>query len=369
MSMRAAAYRSFGGPIEIETLPRPTCPADGVVLQVMATGVCRSDHHGWKGHDGDVVDYVKERGWPFVPGHEVSGVVVEAGINVDRFQKGDRVAVPFILSCGRCQMCSHHRRPTICERQEQPGFTLQGSYAEFLAIPRADRNLTLLPEKVSFVEAAALGCRFTTAYRAVVQQGGLHEERVAKQMSVAIFGCGGLGLSCIMIAAACGARQIIGVDVSEEALQKAREVGATHMINARKESVRRRAMEVTSGTGADLTIDAAGFKATCEDAIHCARRGGRMVQVGLPIGGKSPIVPMGMVAGKELEIVSSHGCAAEDMPAILSLVESGRLDPKRLVEREVTLEEGAKVLTDMDKGSPTGIVMITQFVEEPLSRY
>lgn len=246
---------------------------------------------------------------------------------------------------------------------------MMGSYAEFLALPRADRNLSILPKNVSFVEAAALGCRFTTAYRAVVQQGGLHNKRVACQMTVAVFGCGGLGLSCIMIAAAYNAKRILAIDVSEEALRKAQEVGATGTINARKENVQQRVLEMTNGMGADLTIDAAGFKATCEDAIHCARRGGRMVQVGLPIGGQPPIIPMGMVAGKELEIIGSHGCDANDMPDILSLVQSGKLDPKKLVEREVTLEEGAQALMDMDHGSPIGMVMITQFADVPRSRY
>mmetsp|Transcript_11246 Transcript_11246/g.19773 ORF Transcript_11246/g.19773 Transcript_11246/m.19773 type:complete len:369 (+) Transcript_11246:2-1108(+) len=368
--MKAAVYRSFSGPIAIESIPRPTAPPDGVVIQVMATGVCRSDWHGWKGHDGDIMAH----GLPFVPGHEVSGIIIEVGIAVTKFKEGDRVAVPFILSCGDCGMCTHHNRPTICERQQQPGFTMRGSFAEFLALPRADRNLSLLPQNVSFVEAAALGCRFTTAYRAVVQQGGLQLDNNSNsvwggRMNVAVFGCGGLGLSCVMIAAAYGAKQVIAVDVSEQTLEKAKEIGATNIINARKENVQQRVMDLTNGIGADLTIDAAGFKATCEDAIHCARRGGRMVQVGLPIGEQNPIIPMGMVAGKELEIVGSHGCAAEDMPAILSLVQSGRLDPKKLIEREVTLEEGVKALMNMDHGSPIGMVMITQFSDVPRSRY
>ena len=365
--MRAAVYRSFSGPIAIETMPRPTTPADGVVIQVMATGVCRSDWHGYKGHDGDVARH----GLPFVPGHEVSGVVVSAGRDVTRFGAGDRVAVPFILSCGGCRACALRRRPTVCERQEQPGFTMLGSFAEFLALPRADRNLSLIPPGVSFVEAAALGCRFTTAYRAVVQQGGLTEESASGEdgvESVAVCGCGGLGLSCVMIAAAHGAKQIIAVDVSDEALEKATEVGATDTINARRANVTERVMDITNG-GACLTIDAAGFKATCENAIHCARPGGRMIQVGLPLGNQRPVVPMGMIAGKELEIVGSHGCAAEDMPDILSLVQSGRLDPKKLIEKEVSLEDGAQALMDMDHGSPVGMVMITKFSDSPPSRY
>lgn len=353
--MQAAVYRSFGGPIQVETIPRPRAPADGVVIQVKATGVCRSDWHGWKGHDSDIADH----GLPFVPGHEVSGIVVEVGPNVRKISIGDRVAVPFILSCGCCRECdpAGRNRPTICERQEQPGFTMMGSFAEYLALPRADRNLSVIPKHVSFVEAAALGCRFTTAYRAVVQQGN-----ISAQKTVAVFGVGGLGLSCVMIAAASKKSElrIIAIDVNDKALQKAKDVGATDIVNAKKTTdVRKRILELTNGMGADLTIDAAGFKQTCEDAVWTTRRGGRMVQVGLPIGGQDPLIPMGLVAGKEIEIFGSHGCAAEDMPDLLNLVASGRLNPKALVEREVGLAEGAKAIMDMDNGSPIGITMVT----------
>ena len=172
-----------------------------------------------------------------------------------------------------------------------------------------------------------------------------------------------------MIAAAYGAKQIIAIDVSDLALEKAKEVGATDVVNAKTKDAREKVAELTKGMGADVTIDAAGFKATCEDAINCTRRGGRMIQVGVPIGDQNPIVPMGMIAGKELEIVGSHGCDASDMPKILSLVESGKLDPKKLIEREVTLEQGAKALMDMDFGSPIGMVMITQFTDAPQSKY
>ncbi|EJK76074.1 hypothetical protein THAOC_02181 [Thalassiosira oceanica] len=316
----------------------------------MATGVCRSDWHGWAGHDDDI----KNHGFPFVPGHEVSGLVVEVG---------EEVAVPFILSCGTCHTCCYRNRPTICEKQEQPGFTMLGSFAEYLALPRADRNLSVIPAGVDFSEAAALGCRFTTAYRAVIQQGKLSIDDV-----ISVHGCGGLGMSCIMIAKARGCRRIIAIDVSDDALRKAKdELGATDTINARDEDVLARVLEITGGRGADVAVDAAGFKQTCEGAIHSARRGGTVVQVGLPIGDVKPIVPMGMVAGRELQIIGSHGADARDMPSILELVRTGKLDPKKLIEREVTLEEGAAALMDMDKGSPLGMLLITKFAEEPKS--
>jgi alcohol dehydrogenase len=364
--MRAAIYRSFGGPIRIEQVPYPPTPDHGVVVQVLATGVCRSDWHGWKGHDSDV----HEHGLPFCPGHELSGIVCQVGPQVRQFRPGDRVAVPFILSCGECSYCQEGQ-PTVCTRQQQPGFTQWGSFAEYVALPLADRNLRHIPEGVSFVQAAALGCRFTTAYRAVLQQGRLREfTQKQQQPSVAIFGCGGLGLSCIMLAVAEGnTKQIIAVDVSRDALEKAQELGATHTVQVRKgansnELVRKQVMEITGGHGADISIDAAGFAATCENAVYCTRRGGRMVQVGLPIGEVKPVVPMGLVAGRELELVGSHGFAADDLPGLLQMVAEKKLDPSRLVEKEVTLEEGAKAIEDMDKGSPLGITVVTKFQSE-----
>ena len=339
--MRAAVYREFGGPIRVERIPKPAAPPGGVLLEVKATGVCRSDWHGWKGHDSDIA----EHGMPFTPGHECSGIVAALGEATSGFAVGDRVAVPFILSCGRCRECGRGRS-TICERQEQPGFTMMGSFAEFLALPRAERNLCKLPPSVSFVEAAALGCRTTTAYRAVVQQG-----RLAPGEVCAVFGCGGLGLSAIMIAAGHGAR-VIAIDTSPEALAQAEGFGAFATVDARQpdEAVRARVLELSDGVGADLAVDAAGFAPTSENAVWTARRGGRMVQVGLPIGGRAPSIPMARVAAREVEIIGSHGLAAADMPALLAMVAEGRLRPAALVRREVGLEEGARAIEAMEAG-------------------
>jgi alcohol dehydrogenase len=258
------------------------------------------------------------------------------------------------------------------------------------------------------VEAAALGCRFTTAYRAVVQQGlGLefaqHNSKNGncdgndnvndivclnnssstasswskREKVVAIFGCGGLGLSCLMIAKAFqkegNITSIIAIDVSTKALDKAIELGADHVINARDlqkqkqtqqqqhQSVKEKLLELTNGLGAEVSIDAAGFKATCENALVCTRRGCRMIQVGLPIGSHRPEIDMGFVAAREIQIVGSHGFSANDLPSLLTLVQQGRLDVKKLIEKEVTLEEGVHALMNMDKTSPLGMTMITNF--------
>ena len=188
---------------------------------------------------------------------------------------GDRVAVPFILSCGACRECER-AKPTVCEAQAQPGFTMAGSFAQFVALPRADRNLVPLPDDVSFAAAAALGCRATTAYRAIAQQG-----RLAAGETLAVFGCGGVGLACVMVGVALGAR-VIAVDVSADARDKALALGAAAAVDGTLPPDEQHAAvrELTaSGGGADVTVDAAGFRATCENAVHCARRAGRVVQV------------------------------------------------------------------------------------------
>ena len=386
--MKAAIYKDFNAPIEIKSVKRPKLKAPtSVIVQVMATGVCRSDWHGWKGHDDDI----KNHGLPFIPGHEVSGIVVETGASVEKLKNGDRVAIPFILSCGYCAECQLNK-PTVCLEQAQPGFTMYGSFAEYVEISRADRNLRVIPSEVSFVEAAALGCRFTTAYRAVVQQGlgivrtghsdcskTMNKDKAilstkdwvndAKKI-ICIFGCGGLGLSCVMIAKAFqeegNIQSIIAVDISKDALDKALELGANHVVNAKalgmkNDSVLEKVLELTNGLGAELTIDAAGFPSTCENAVHACRRGGRMVQVGLPIGGRPPQIPMGSVAGKELEIVGSHGFAATELPDLLELVKTGKLPVKKLIQKEVSLIDGVQALMAMDHESPLGMTVITRF--------
>jgi alcohol dehydrogenase len=254
-----------------------------------------------------------------------------------------------------------------------------GSFAEFVEINRADRNLRILPKGVTFVEAAALGCRFTTAYRAIVQQGlkithGSTSPKLIvppnKKITVCVFGCGGLGLSCVMIAKAFQEEgnigSIIAVDLSKRALDKALTLGADHVVDVKSlgmndDAVRKMVMKLTNDLGADLTIDAAGFPSTCENAVHTCRRGGRMIQVGLPIGGRKPQIPMGAVAGRELEIVGSHGFAASDLPNLLDLVRNGKLQVRKLIEKEVSLRQGVEALMAMDRHSPLGITVITHF--------
>src|SRR4051794_15568649 len=211
--MRAVVFRAFGAPPELTQVPDPPCPSDGVVVSVEATGLCRSDWHGWMGHDEEIE-------LPHVPGHELAGTVVETGSKVTRWQVGDRVTTPFVLACGRCRACARGDGQ-VCEDQRQPGFTQWGSFAELVALPRADLNLVRVPDEVPSEVAASLGCRFATAYRAVA-----HVGRVQPGETVVVHGCGGVGLSAVMVAVALGAR-VLAVDPDPASLALAHELGAT----------------------------------------------------------------------------------------------------------------------------------------------
>src|SRR3954470_9717202 len=216
--MRAALMRAFTEPLEVEDVPDPDPAPDGVVVEVRATGVCRSDWHGWMGHDPAIA-------LPHVPGHELAGVVVAAGAEVRAFAPGDRVTVPFCCGCGRCEPC-RHGQTQVCDRDFQPGFTAWGSFAERVALPRADLNLVAVPDGLSDVEAASLGCRFMTAWAALHVHAGVRAGEW-----VAVHGCGGVGLSALMIATALGAT-VVAVDIDERKLARARALGAAHAVSS-----------------------------------------------------------------------------------------------------------------------------------------
>jgi alcohol dehydrogenase len=336
--MRALVFDTFGGPLEVREVPRPSPADDGVIVRVRATGVCRSDWHGWQGHDPDIA-------LPHVPGHELAGVVDEVGPAVTRWQAGDRVTVPFVNACGRCAQCraGDHQ---VCTAQRQPGFTHWGSFADYVALDAADVNLVALPDNMSFVTAASLGCRFATSYRAVISQG-----RAAAGEWVVVHGCGGVGLSAIQAAVSVGA-SVIAVDVSEGALAMAVSMGARHALRPPAVPEIRR----ITGGGAHVSIDALGSEQTCLASIASLRPRGRHVQVGLLPGPAFP-VPMARVLSEELELIGSHGMAAHHYPEMLAAVSSGALRPDRLVTRELSLDEAGEALAAV--GSRPGIAVIT----------
>ena len=341
--MRAVMMDAIGEPLAVREVADPVAPDGGVVVEVHATGLCRSDWHAWVGHDDIAL--------PHVPGHELAGIIVETGAGVERFAVGDRVTVPFVCGCGQCEWC-RAGNAQVCPAQQQPGFTHWGSFAERVALHAADTNLVRIPDGVSFAAAASLGCRFATAFRALTARA-----RVQPGEWVVVVGAGGVGLSAVMIARALGAH-VVAVDRTRAALDAASALGADAVVLADGADVSARVHELTGG-GAHVSIDAVGAEQTSADAVLSLRRRGRHVQVGLlpSVTGLSGM-PMARVIAWELDVLGSHGMAAADYPAMLDLIAAGSLRPQDLIERTISLGEAATLLPALDRATPAGMTMI-----------
>ena len=346
--MKAVVYNQFQQQPHITKVNDPTPAPNGVVIKVKATGICLSDWHGWMGHDPDIK-------LPHIPGHELAGEVVAVGRDVCQWHGGERVTLPFVGGCGHCGQCESGNQQ-VCDNQFQPGFTHWGSFAEYVAIDYADVNLVHLPDTISYVTAASLGCRFATSYRAMVAQG-----RVTADQWIAIYGCGGVGLSAVMIASALGAK-VIAIDISEAALSLAQSVGASHVINATtSEDPVALVRELSSG-GVEVSLDALGSVTTCSQSIASLKKRGKHIQVGLMAEDQGNAnVLMSAVIANELEIIGSHGMQAHAYDEMLTMIEQGQLEPQKLTTEQVSLEQAIPILTSMDRFTQAGIRVIDQF--------
>lgn len=334
--MRAVTYSEYGQRPVLAEVEQPECPEHGALIRVAATGVCRSDWHAWRGHDPVAL--------PNIPGHEFAGEIAEVGSGVRRWQPGQRVTVPFVCGCGHCEYC-RAGEPQVCPQQTQPGFTGPGSFAELVAVHAADANLVALPDSVDSVAAAALGCRFATAFRALSAHGRLREGDW-----LAVHGCGGVGLSAVMIGVALGAR-VLAVDIAEPALERAAALGASQTIQAGPDTAEL-IREHTAG-GAHVSVDALGSAETAASSVHCLRRRGRHIQVGLLFGEAArPPLPMDLVIAHELELYGSHGMAAHEYPAMLELLADGRLHPESLIGSVIGLDEAGTALAEPETYGP-----------------
>lgn len=342
--MRAAQYRAFREPLDVVALPDPEPAPHGAIVEVHATGVCRSDWHAWMGHDPTV-------SVPHVPGHELAGVVVAVGREVHRFSGGERVTVPFCCGCGTCEPCFEGHQ-NVCDREYQPGFDGWGSFAEYVAIPWADVNLVPLPEGLAFAAAASLGCRFMTSFHGLVDRA-----RIAPGETLAVFGCGGVGLSCVAIGAAAGAR-VVAVDVREDKLALARTLGASETIDARGTDPIDAIRTLTRG-GAHVAVDALGSAQTGAQAILCLRKRGRQLQIGLLMGDdENPALPMGEVIKREITVLGTHGMPARRYGAMLGFLRTARVPVERLVGERVPLEAAGSALAAMGAFAPVGVTIV-----------
>lgn len=345
--MRAVCFDEFSSLPEVRDVPDPTPSPGGVVLRVEATGLCRSDVHGWLGHDDGI-------SLPHVPGHELVGSIVSVGADVRRFSVGQRVTTPFVCACGNCPECASGNGQ-VCRNQTQPGFTHWGSFAELVALHNADINLIAIPDSVDGGAAALLGCRFATAYR-----GLKHQARLQRDETVVVVGCGGVGLSAVMIGIALGAR-VIAVDIDDTALARAARLGALQTLNssglARDEVLG--TIQAAASGAVQVSVDALGREETAAIGILSLAPRGRHVQIGLfP---KDPVIPMGAVISKELTVLGSHGMRSQDYPGLLALVESGALRPETLIERRLGLDDLPEALLAMAQDRSERGVTVAEF--------
>ena len=333
--------------LSVQVVPEPKPAPGDVLIRVVANGVCRSDWHAWVGDS--------PRKYPLVMGHEMAGIVEEVTPGVTRFKKGDRVVVPFSGSDGTCQYCMKGK-PHLCDAMAAPGIAYSGGYGEYVSVPLADRNLVHLPEEISFRDGAALGCRFMTSFHGVVDRA-----QVTAGEWVAVFGCGGIGLSAINIAAAMGARPI-GIDLNPANLELAKAMGAEVVINGRETNAVEAVMEITQG-GADVSIDALGIAETCTNAILSLRKEGRHLQIGITTKKEAGYiaVPIDMVVRRELQIIGTLGMAPHRYSSMVPLVANGRLTPGKMVSGEVGLSQVQGIFEAMTRSDVTGTYVVTDF--------
>lgn len=345
--MKAAVLHRFKGPIAVEEIADPQCPKDGAIVEIGACGVCRSDHHAWAGVDPDVE-------LPWVMGHEFAGHVIETGPDCAT-PIGTRVTAPFILGCGNCPDCASGNG-TACDHADVAGFTVPGAFAERIAVPHAEYNLVRLPDELSFDVAAGMGCRVTTAYRALT-------DRLQLQPGewIAVHGCGGVGLSAIQIACALGAKPI-AVDISDAALKIAASMGAARCINAKTQDVAAMIHDLAEG-GADCSIDAMGLTETFMNSLTCLRKLGRQVQVGMPVGSHAtvPLPLLDLIYARQLQLSGSRGIAPAGFAGLLDMVSTGTVDLSSLISNRIALSKVGDALHEMDNFANSGVTIVDRF--------
>lgn len=345
--MRAATLQAWREPLELGQVADPDCPADGVVLRVLACGVCRSDWHAWTGSDPDVK-------LPHIPGHEFSGEVVAKGADCHDWQIGDQVIAPFILACGHCGDCRAGNQ-TICAAQAVPGFTIPGAFAEYVAVPHGDANLTRLPDGMDAALAASLGCRATTAWHALTGRAALQAGEW-----LAIWGGGGIGTAALILGRALGARVVVA-DIVPEKLEFALSLGAEAVVNASNPDPVAELRQITHG-GADVAIEALGTSTTTINALKSLRKLGRHVQVGMPAGKHATMpIPMDAIYSGQLAIFGTRGMPAWRYPSLLSVITSGRANLSPMIQRRIPLSAATGELQAFDHPAPPGVAVITDF--------
>lgn len=349
--MRAAVLSEYEEPLEIQDIERPSVSENGVIVDIEACGICRSDWHAWH---GDMAGDMRGN----VLGHEPVGTVIEAGTDVESVSEGDRVTIPFNLADGRCPRClnGHSNR---CLNGQALGFSpsVPGAFAEEMHVPWADMNAIRLPDAVSTVEMAGMGCRFMTSFHALA-----HRADLDAGDWVTVHGCGGIGLSAVNIAAALGGN-VIAVDLHTEKLSLAEDLGATASVNASKvDDVSKEIHDITDG-GSDISIDALGIAETCQNSVASLGYRGQHIQLGLTTKDEDGVValPTDNIVTQELEFIGSIGMPPSKYPELLRMVTQEQVQPQELITNTVSLDDLSDRLSAMTDYQTKGIEVITSF--------
>lgn len=353
--MRAAVLEEYSEPLAIKDVQRPKPDPDGVVARVDACGVCRSDWHGWVGN-WEWFDYKPPIG--HILGHEPSGTVIEVGDDVETISEGDKVAIPFNFACGTCHECRSGYE-NLCENHLGLGFQegAPGAFAEEVPIPKADINAVKLPDGVDQVDVAGMGCRFMTSYR-----GMAHKADVSRGEYVVVHGLGGIGLSAVHIADALGGN-VIGVDLMDEKLEMAEELGAMATVNAADVDDPAKAVKDITNGGAHVSLDALGIEETCRNAVNSLRTRGRHVQIGLTTKeqeGYNPL-PTDTIVMNELQLNGSSGLPPAKYGEMFRMVKNGQLDPGAVITDRISLDDINDELEAMTDYQTVGIPVVSEF--------
>ncbi len=333
-TMRAVRYHGPGQPLRLETLPVPEPGAGEVLVRIRAAGICHTELH--------FTDGLLNLGVaPLVLGHEIAGEVAAVGPAVTGVRPGDRVLVYYYVTCGRCHWCRTGRENLCPKVEAELGFITDGGYAEYVRVPA--RNLVPVPDSLTLEGAATLGCSATTAIHATRLAGvGLGD-------TVVVYGVGGVGLALVQLAKLAGAR-VLAVGRTPRKLDKALDLGADAVINAREEDVAAAVRRLTDGEGADGVFDLVGTAETMPRALACLRKRGRLVFIGYS---RDPFTANTLqLVIDELVVTASVGNTLDELCLAVRLAGEGRLRP--VIDRVVTLEEVPDTLEALRRGEVVG---------------
>jgi len=355
--MDAVVFQGVGEPLELQSVDKPDCGEDEVVVETEACGICRSDWHAWQG-DWEWLGLVPQPGLIF--GHEPVGRVVEVGDNVRRFDEGDRVTNPFNLSDGTCPYCQAGRA-NICEVSVPMGFVpfQKGAFAEEYSVRNADQNLVKVPGDIAAEEIAGLGCRFATAFHGVSKR-----VNIAPGDWVAVHGCGGVGLSAVHTASALGGN-VIAIDIVEEKLEFAEELGAVETINSQEvEDVPQAVKKLTAGSrGVEVSVEALGISQTIQNSVNSLAPGGQHLQVGMTTSeeGGEVSIPVDNIVQDEREFIGTYGMPPHEYEEIFRMMSGGKIDPGKIVSETCSLGDVPSVMERLGEYDTMGIPVCTDF--------